>query len=341
MALREGQKRISSMPEMIVTEPVIKFPLPIEENTENMTPADRLFVLAHLGIPNVGIDSWTCQITGMVGSPRELRYNDILQFPRKTVRSFFQCAGNPLQPTTPARQVANTEWSGALLRDVLAQAEVNPRSRFLWSFGIDHGSFFGSPRQEHYVKDLPMDYVMSRDVLVATHLNGEPLSLEHGFPARIVAPGFYGTNSVKWLCRLEVADRRADAYFTRELYNDPTPDGGSTPVWDVAPESLIVRPTPDSTVSAASVEISGWAWSSEEIASVEVSTDGGVNWNAAQVLPREANSRQRFTFHCSRLGASHLEILSRATDVAGRRQPLDGARNAVHRVNVLVKDGDA
>jgi len=321
---------------MSTTDPVIKFPLPLEDNTEFRTPVEKLFVLAHLGIPRVNADSWSCQIAGLVGSPRLLRYEDLSGFPLKTLATFFQCAGNPLDPTAPARQIANVEWRGALLRDVLAQSGLASNGRFVWAFGLDHGAFFGSPRQEHYVKDLPIDYVMTHDVLVATHLNGEPLSLEHGFPARIVAPGYYGTNSVKWLCRLEVADRRADAYFTKELYNDPVPGGTPKPVWNIEPQSIIVRPTSESTVTAADVVISGWAWSSADITVVEVSTDGGTSWGAAQVEPRVGHAWQPFTFPWAPARAGRFELLSRVTDSAGRRQPLEGARNSVHRVQCTV-----
>jgi DMSO/TMAO reductase YedYZ molybdopterin-dependent catalytic subunit len=115
--------------------------------------------------------------------------------------------------------IANVEWRGVLLREILALARVEPSCRYIWAYGLDHGTFYSSPHQEHYVKDLPLDYVMKHDVIVATHLNGEPLSPKHGFPARIVAPGYYGTNSVKWLCRVEAANRRANGHFTRELHN--------------------------------------------------------------------------------------------------------------------------
>ena len=336
MTQREGLRRVSAMPEMSIADPVIKFPLPLEDNTEFRTPAEKLFVLAHLGIPRVNVDSWSCQVAGLVSSPRLLRWDDLSGFPQRTVTTFFQCAGNPLEPTVAARQIANLEWRGALLRDVLAQSGVAVHGTFVWAFGSDHGAFFGSPHQEHYVKDLPMDYVMTHDVLVATHLNGEPLSLEHGFPARIVAPGYYGTNSVKWLCRLEVADRRADAYFTKELYNDPAQGGASRPVWEIEPESIIVRPTPESTVPGAEVVISGWAWSSAEIEFVEVSTDGGTSWRSAQVEPRVGHAWQRFSLPWAPVEAGRFEILSRVTDIAGRRQPLEGARNSVHRVQCIV-----
>jgi DMSO/TMAO reductase YedYZ molybdopterin-dependent catalytic subunit len=238
MTDREGLQRISVMPSMAIAEPVLKFPLTLESNTEFLTAADKLFVLAHLGVPQIDTASWTCEVTGLVRTPRSLRYSDLSQLPTRTVKTFFQCAGNPLKPTHAARLIANLEWRGVLLRDVLAQVSVAATCKYIWAFGLDHGTFFGSPRQEHYVKDLPIDYVMANDVLIATHLNGELLSPEHGFPARIVAPGYYGTNSVKWLCRIEAADRRADPYFTKELYNDPVHGGAPKPVWETEPESI-------------------------------------------------------------------------------------------------------
>ena len=129
-----------------------------------------------------------------------------------------------------------------------------------------------------------MDYVMNEDVIVATHLNGEPLSLKHGFPARVVAPGYYGTNSVKWLCRLQAADRRANGYFTKELYNDAPVDGsGPKPVWEIEPESVIVDPANESQFSTSKVHVWGWAWSPSEVDTVEVSTDGGKSWDTAIV----------------------------------------------------------
>ena len=100
---------------------------------------------------------------------------------------------------------------------------------------------------------------MTHDVIVATHLNGEPLSPKHGFPARIVAPGYYGTNSVKWLCRIEAADRRANGDFTKELYNDRVPDSGAMkPVWAIEPASVTVSPGADNQLKADREMIFGW-----------------------------------------------------------------------------------
>ena len=119
----------------------------------------------------------------------------------------------------------------------------------MWSHGADYGEFAGVA-VERYTKDLPLSR-LSADVLIATELNDEPLLAENGFPARLVVPGFYGTNSVKWLTGMTLADRRADSPFTTRWYNDAVLDGegratGQTvPVWAIAPESVIVAPAPE------------------------------------------------------------------------------------------------
>jgi DMSO/TMAO reductase YedYZ molybdopterin-dependent catalytic subunit len=338
---REGLRRVAPNPKMAPSGLVMEFPLPIGRTTEFITPSEKLFVLAHLGVPQIESDSWSFDLVGLFGSPRSLRYADLAQFTPKTVRSFHQCAGNPLEPNKPMRIIANVEWRGVLLRDILEQAQIAPSCRYIWAYGLDYGAFkapsYSSPLQEHYVKDLPVDYVMNHDVIIATHLNGEPLSPKHGFPARIIAPGYYGTNSVKWLCRVEAADRRANAYFTQELYNDRIPGSDTRkPVWEIEPESIIVSPGTGSELSPADVLISGWAWSATEVESVEVSTDGGVTWADAEVEPRENACWQRFGYQWVVNHTGHYELLSRATDRNGRTQPLDGARNSVHRVGITV-----
>ena len=117
-----------------------------------------------------------------------------------------------------------------------------------------------------YVKDLPISRV-EQDVLIAYELNGAPLAPENGFPARLVVPGFYGTNSVKWLTRVTVADARAPGPFTARWYNDPEldergkPTGRTRPVWSIAPELIITQPAPEAHIKAgAACAVSGWAW---------------------------------------------------------------------------------
>lgn len=338
---REGLFRVAPKPEMLRSEPLFEYPIPLEETTDFITPRDRLFTLAHLGIPNIDTANWCLEIGGLVKTTTSFRYKDLTRLESISLQTIHQCAGNPLDPTNPTRTIANVEWRGVLLRDILKKAVLAPGCNYIWAYGLDHGEFaipsYSSPHQEHYVKDLPIDYVMEEDVLVATHINGEPLSPNHGYPARIVAPGYYGNNSVKWLCRIDAAARRADGFFTKELYNDPGDREGETkPVWEIAPESLIVRPVNDKSIPEKEVTIWGWAWSSEEIVNVAVSTDGGSSWRAANVAPREHASWQRFEIPWKPGGSGQYEIISRAEDLAGRCQPMTGARNAVHKITIDV-----
>jgi DMSO/TMAO reductase YedYZ molybdopterin-dependent catalytic subunit len=155
------------------------------------------------------------------------------------------------------------------------------RARFLWSFGLDGGSF-ADETCDWFVKDLPLARLQAGSVLIAYELNGAPLPPEHGFPARLVVLGYYGTNSVKWLWRLCLAEHRIEGLFTRRLYNDAleAPDiaaglPSSRPVWATAPESIIVAPAPDTVLAAdETTDIWGWAWSFRGIAAVEITVTG-------------------------------------------------------------------
>jgi DMSO/TMAO reductase YedYZ molybdopterin-dependent catalytic subunit len=184
---------------------------------------------------------------------------------------------------------------------------------------------------------------VAADVLIAYEMNGEPLRPENGYPARLVVPGYYGTNSVKWLIQLSLADARAPGPFTTRWYNDPIldvegkPTGATTPVGPIAPESVIVSPAPDQALPAGEeIEIWGWAWADGGVSAVDVSADDGGGWTPA-VLERPAGRAwQRFaaTWRPEHRGAHQL--CSRARSADGRRQPDAGARNAIHRVPIKV-----
>lgn len=194
--------------------------------------------------------------------------------------------------------------------------------------------------QAHYVKDLPRS-CLEEDALIAYELNGEPLSTNHGAPARLIALGYYGTNCVKWLFRLEFQDRRSDSLFTRVLYNDrdlaSDPTGHTMkPVWKVEPESVIVSPLEDDELVGDQFEIRGWAWSTCAVRSVEVSTDGGHVWRESVLEPRHQHAWQRFHFQWNPSEGGSFELCCRATDMEGNTQPINGARNEVHSVKVSV-----
>ncbi|WP_331376950.1 molybdopterin-dependent oxidoreductase [Sinorhizobium chiapasense] len=264
--------------------------------------------------------------------------------PKKTIETVHQCCGSPLEPTVPTRRVANVCWGGVDLAELLNEIGVDANARFLWSYGLDGGEFAGTSC-DWYLKDLPLERLSAGGVLIAYELNGAPLPAEHGFPARLVVPGYYGTNSVKWLWRLQLAARRADGLFTTTLYNDASDARDLAaglpprrPVWALAPESIIVAPAPDAAVALHEpVEIWGWAWSFRGIAGVQVSTDGGINYRHATLEPRRGWAWQPFSLQWRPSHRGVAQLCARAIEAGGAAQPVEGARNAIHTVRVMVE----
>jgi DMSO/TMAO reductase YedYZ molybdopterin-dependent catalytic subunit len=317
--------------------PYRRHPLAAHQLTEDVTPVRDCVVLAHLGIPRIQAEDWSLQIGGLVRRPFSLTLPQLRELPRTEVVSVHECAGSPLEPTVPQRRVVNVRWGGVPLTAVLEQAGVDPAAEFLWSFGADGGAF-ADVHTEAYAKDLPLWRLGEGEVLLAYEINGQALPAEHGFPVRLVVPGWYGTNSVKWLTRLELAERRYDGPFTTRFYNDPVPGrpGETRPVWRIGPECVIVAPAPDAEITG-DVEVWGRAWGDAEITGVDVSSDGGETWRPARVEARIHREWQRFTLRCSPARAGTATLLARATDSRGATQPMTGARNAVHSVEVTVR----
>lgn len=311
------------------------------QTIERVTATDDLFVLAHLGVPRIDPARWSLTIDGLVRRPLTLTLEALKARPRTIIEAVHQCCGSPMEPTVPTRRVSHVRWGGVDLAALLADAEVSPDARFLWSYGLDGGDFAGTV-VDWYLKDLPLARLQAGGVLLAYELNGAPLPAEHGFPVRLAVPGFYGTNSVKWLWRLQLADRRADGPFVSKLYNDAVDAAeiaagqpARRPVWAVAPESIIVAPVPGAVLARGdAVQIWGWAWSFRGVARVEISTDGGATFRNATLEPRRGWSWQRFSLTWRPEDSGETLISARALDANGAGQPFDGARNAIHAVKV-------
>ncbi|MGE0338936.1 MAG: molybdopterin-dependent oxidoreductase [Xanthobacteraceae bacterium] len=331
--MSDNQKKPSVRP---ILNPVglhRRIPLAPHQMTEEITRYEDFFSLIHLGVPRIDTAEWSLSVGGMVQKPFSISFDELRALPKLELTSVHQCAGNPMQPKIPTRRVANVTWGGVELQTLLDRAQVDPVATYLWSFGADYGDFDGSYCDE-YGKDLPMSRVAEGSVLVAYELNGRPLPAENGFPARLVIPGFYGTNSVKWLARLELADRRLDNLFTTKYYNDTLSDGLLQPVWLIPVESIIVSPAPESTLQTGEeIIVWGWAWAASGVGAVEV-FDGHV-WRECSVK-ENGRAWSKFEIRCCPIKQGPLELKVRAVSKCGDRQPEADARNAIHRVSVSV-----
>lgn len=329
-------QRIAPKPTFSIHEPVINNSISPVHLGNEITETEPLFVLAHVGVPSVDAQKWSLEVCGLVDQTLSLSLDDLMRYPQRDVESIHKCAGNPFDRSLASRQIANVIWRGVDLRKLLAEAGMKSSATHLWAYGLDYGEFFGK-QVTHYVKDVPLSRVEEGDVLIAHALNGAALSPEHGYPARLVVPGFYGTNSVKWICRLELADDRPVGPFTTDLYNDPMEGGGTRPVWEIEPESIFVFPRPEDTLSGGVQKIWGRAWSSSEVVAVEVSFDGGEVWNSARVTPRVGHAWQTFEIDWQPPASGGYRLLCRASDADGRSQPVTDARNSIYSVDVVAE----
>jgi DMSO/TMAO reductase YedYZ molybdopterin-dependent catalytic subunit len=316
-----------------------RIPLAPHQMQDRLTRVEDVIVLCHLGLPRIARESWSLAIDGLVERPRTLSFADLMRYEKISVTSVHQCAGSPLAPCEPTQRVCNVTWAGARLADILAQCKLRPSARFVWSTGADYGEF-GGVCIEAYVKDLPLDRVNS-DVLIAYEMNGAPLAPEHGFPARLVVPGFYGTNSVKWLTRVMLGGERASGPFTTRWYNDPveadtSAKGRTVPVWTIAPQSVIVVPAADAIIKTGeAIEVWGWAWADGGVSQVDVSVETG-EWQRAHLEPLSQRAWQRFTLPWTPFKRGATTLASRAATASGEYQPVAGRRNAIHSVSVNV-----
>jgi DMSO/TMAO reductase YedYZ molybdopterin-dependent catalytic subunit len=224
---------------------------PVSRLTDFITPIDDAHVLAHLGVAHVDPAQWRLRIDGMVERPLVFDREELLRQPAQDMTAVFECYGNPLQPEVPARSVANVAWRGVPLAALLARAGVASQATVVCFEGLDSGTF-ANTYCRHYVKDIPLSRARQDDVLIAYAMNGKPLTHEHGFPFRAVVPGYFGTNSVKWLSRVTVAAARPEGLFTTQLYTRRV-DGGDPehfePAQTVDVNAVIVQPVEQDRLS--------------------------------------------------------------------------------------------
>lgn len=304
------------------------------------TSDDLLFQTIHMGAAVVSAEDWKLTVDGLVRQPFSIDLSQLCAMPSRTVTSFHECYGSPLKPPTDAVwRIGNVTWTGVSLQKLLELAEPLAEASFVWSDGLDFGEFAGVIT-DRYQKDLPLEKAMKPEVLVAYKINGQALSRKRGGPVRLVVPGWFGTNSTKWLCRLSLQSGRATGPYTTTFYNeiDPNDPNGTTkrPVWKVEVNSIITRPVHGSQVHIGDVDVEGWAWACDGVSGVRVSSDDGATWTAAAVEERVDFSWQRFSIRLH-LGEGSCRLIARAVSKAGEWQPMSGRRNHVHTVDIQME----
>jgi len=313
---------------------------PVEMFREAYTPNDQFYVRWHAAPPELSLADWRLRIAGPAAQrPREYTHAEIVRkFKRAEVAAVNQCSGNRrglFSPHVPGVQwgygaMGNAVWAGVRLKDLLEDAGIAPGALEIVANGADVAMLTGPD----FVKSLPVWKALDPDTLLAFEMNGQPLPVWNGFPARIVAPGWTATYWIKAVTDLSISDTAFDGFWMKTAYRVPKGMFGASgfesqdteqnsPITSIKVNSLIVDPAPGSTLKAGHrAEISGIAWDGGSgIARVEFSLDGGASWREATLgrdLGRYSWRQWRFDFRPEAAGMA--TVLARAVARDGSTQ---------------------
>jgi sulfane dehydrogenase subunit SoxC len=330
--------------------------LPLEALRFDVTPPGLHYLLTHYDIPAVEPDAFRLVVDGVVDRPLSLDLDAIRSRPQVSTVVTLECAGNgrarlhprPVSQPWLVEAVGTSRWTGTPLAPLLREAGIRDGAKDVVFTGADHGIERGV--EQDYQRGLPVREAMRHDLLLAYEMNGAPLPPQHGYPLRLLVPGWYGMAHVKWLSRIEVVSDSFDgfqmgAYCVRQQAEDH-----GTPLTRIEPRALLVPPGfPDfmsrtRLLRAGRTIVEGRAWSGwAPTNAVEVSVDEGQTWTSARLEPapdRWAWSRWTWTWEAT---VGSYVLSARASDESGRTQPVDQpwnrggfANNLIQRVPVAV-----
>jgi sulfite dehydrogenase (cytochrome) subunit A len=347
--LPEGTRQIArfaDLPDKVrmirLTDRPPNYATPVDAFAEAVTPNDRFFVRYHIdAVPmDQSLNDWSLSIGGnAVNRAIRLSWSDMLDLPQVEVVAVCQCAGNRRGFSVP--HVAGVQWGdggmgcaawrGPRLHDVLRAARVKPEAVEIWFGGADTPPLPGMPA---FRKSLPVANATDDNTIVALAMNGAPLPLLNGYPARLVVPGWTGTYWMKHLNTIEVSSAPLTEFWMKAAYRVPaglfpvtlpfaTQVAETTvPITEMVVNSIIADPVEGSEGEPLGFRIRGVAWDrGTGIKRVEVSLDGGDTWRDALLeRPLGPYAYRRFTLDTGFLSRGQYRLASRATSNGGERQ---------------------
>ncbi|HSQ28947.1 MAG TPA: sulfite dehydrogenase [Gemmatimonadaceae bacterium] len=311
-------------PAGIITGPAYS---PIHELTGTITPSDLVFERHHGGVAMIDPKKYKLLVHGLVDRAMVFTLDDLKQFPSVSRVHFLECSGNgrnayrgatpELTPQMADGLTSNGEWTGVPLSLVLREAGVRKAATWFLGEGGDAAKLSRS---------IPIEKAWD-DALLVYAFNGEALRPANGYPVRLFLPGYEANTCVKWLRRIKLVDQPNMSRDETAKYTDPLPNGTARQfsfVMDA--KSVITRPTAPDRIKRGWHEISGLAWSGRgKITRVDVSTDGGQHWSAAELqAPVFSKAHTRFRWMWEWTGRPAV-LMSRAVDETGYVQPTRAA----------------
>jgi DMSO/TMAO reductase YedYZ molybdopterin-dependent catalytic subunit len=331
--------------------------LPLEALRYDVTPPGLHYTLTHYDIPAIEPGDWRLTISGAVHRRSEFSLDDLMSMPSRTVRVTLECAGNgrarllprPISQPWLVEAVGTADWTGVPLAHLLDDGALTGEAREIVFTGADHGVERGI--EQDYQRSLTVAEACGADVLLAYAMNGQPLPPQHGYPLRLIVPGWYGMAHVKWLRSIEAVSEPFTGFQNDVAYRLRRESGehGSA-ITRMEPRALMIPPGYPDFMSRTrflrpgQVSLTGRAWSGwSGVDRVMLSTDDGESWREAKVEPADSPWAWRsFSLTWDAIPGDYV-LMARAYDSTGHEQPLAAAwnrggfaNNSVQRTKVLV-----
>jgi sulfite dehydrogenase (cytochrome) subunit A len=348
---------------ILLTDRPPQLETPLSYFKQDFTPNDAFFVRWHLSMIPTAVDLGVFRlgVEGHVEQPLKFSLDDLrAKFEPVSMVAVNQCSGNSRRFFDPRvfggqwghGAMGNAKWTGVRLRDLLNQAKVKDGAQDVAFRGLDRPAMATVPAFE---KSLAFDHCMDGEVMIAYEMNGAPLPMLNGFPLRLIVPGWFGTYWVKALEQITVTPQKFAGYWMEKAYRVPDTPGineaplalaaKTVPINRMLVRSIFVTPAADEKLTVGSdYPLEGLALDGGSgIKLVELTTDGGNTWFAAQLDPELGKySWRRWRFNWKPTGRGSQRIMVRATNNAGQTQPATQwnrggyARNAIEQVKVTV-----
>jgi sulfite dehydrogenase (cytochrome) subunit A len=328
-----GMKVLSARPEDLE--------MPLSGFSDYITPIEHFFVRTHVYVPTVELSSWKLEVAGSVATPLSLTMAELRRMPSVELIAVAECAGNGrsyYQPTVPGLQwrdgsVGNGRWRGVRMADVLKRAGIKASAVDIEFNGAD----VPIGTMPDFRRSITAKKALDPNTLLAYEMNGETLPLKHGFPLRVITPGWASDSWVKWLTSITVLDKESDSFWMKSAYRRPEfpvepgaalPPEKMQPVTSLKVKSLILSPGPQSTPRPGKPTwIRGVAWSGDAgpVTSVQVSVDNGRSWRLAEMKKDQFTQYgwREWEFEWTPTAEAYFTLIARASDANGNIQPLE------------------
>lgn len=349
-----------------ILKPYLKTHSLIPENQETPIPFIKKDIVDnplfyrrnHFSFPPISSSNYWIPINGAVKEPKLFSIQEILQFPAKTLKVVLECSGDKrdlFEPKVFGEQwgnggISQGYWKGVSLKTLLEQTGLKSNATEVIVEGYDYGKQPGIDGVHSFARSLPLEKALHSDTIIAYEYNHQPIPFKHGYPLRLIVPGWYAMASVKWIKQITVIDSHFHGPFQAidyVYYPHKDSDSDSFPVTNINVNSTIQHPLKMQIINAGKHTIKGIAWTGKGIINrVEISTDNGQTWADAKIKNDHRSSYEwvSWSYEWTVSEKGEYTIISKATDSFNRTQPIEPfwnrkgyGYNAVDRIRVKVE----